>query len=166
MRPLFVGRLREFRGDLEGPAGAKAAYLAARPSRRAVAAAVAALPQDQAAAATRGLVRMKEDATYWLGLLTLSEGQFEAAIDYLGRMTLEASPDSRWTDAARVNLAAALVELGRVGEAATLLEEDGSPQRFGSRLLARRIDRPVGLEEESAHELEPHELEPDPRARE
>ena len=145
-RPLFVGRLREFRGDLDGPAGAKAAYLAARPSRRAIAAAVAGLPEEQAAAATRGLVRMKEDATYWLGLLTLGEGEFEAAADYLGRMTLEASPDSRWTDAARVNLAAALVGLGRDAEAVACLDEDGSPQRFGSRLEARRLRPPVSSE--------------------
>jgi hypothetical protein len=139
IRPLFAGRVREFRGDLDGPAGAKAAYLAARPSRRAISQAVAGLPEEQAAAVTRGLVRMKEDATYWLGLLTLSEGQFQAAADYLGRMTLEASPDSRWTDAARVNLAVALEGLGRLPEAAAALEADGSPQRFGSRLRAERL---------------------------
>ncbi len=97
------------------------------------------MPEEQAAAVTRGLVRMKEDATYWLGLLTLSEGQFQAAADYLGRMTLEASPDSRWTDAARVNLAVALEGLGRLPEAAAALEADGSPQRFGSRLRAERL---------------------------
>ena len=89
---------------------------------------------------------MKEDATYWLGLLTLGEGEFEAAADYLGRMTLEASPDSRWTDAARVNLAAALVGLGRDAEAVACLDEDGSPQRFGSRLEARRLRPPVSSE--------------------
>ncbi len=139
VRPLFAGRVREFRGELEGPSGAKAAYLAARPSRRAIALAVAGLPEEQATAATRGLARMKEDATYWLGLLTLSEGQFEAAADYLGRMILDAAPDSRWTDAARVHLAAALAGLGRPEEAAAALEADGSPQRFGSRLEAARM---------------------------
>ena len=142
LRPLLAGRVREFRGDIDGPTGAKAAYLAARPSRRAIAAAVAGLPEQQASAATRGLTRMKEDATYWLGLLTLTEGHYEAAIDYLQRMTLEASPDSRWTDAAQVNLAAALVGLGRTAEAAACLEQDGSPQRFGSRLSALRLLSP------------------------
>jgi hypothetical protein len=156
-RPLFAGRVREFRGDLDGPAGAKAAYLAARPSRRAIAAAVAGLPEPQAAAVTRGLVRMKEDATYWLGLVTLSEGQFEAAVDYLERMTLSASPDSRWTDAAHVNLAAALTELGRDGEAAAALEADGSPQRFGSRLLARRLRTLPGPEPEAAPDAQPEQ---------
>jgi tetratricopeptide (TPR) repeat protein len=148
-RPLFVGRVREFRGDLEGRSGAKAAYLAARPSRRMITAAVEGLPEPQAAAVTRALVRMKEDATYWLGLVLLNEGEFAAAADYLGRMTLEAAPDSRWTDAARVNLAATLAGLGRNAEAAGLLRQDGSPQRFGSRLRADRLeaaaDRPEAV---------------------
>lgn len=142
-RPLFAGRVREFRGEFDGPNGAKAAYLAARPSRRLVSEAVAQLPQPQAEAVTRGLIRMKEDATYWLGIVMLVEGQFAAAEDYLRRMTLEAAPDSRWTDAARVNLAAALVGLGRDVEAAAVLREDGSPQRFGSRLEANRLVPPV-----------------------
>lgn len=139
-RPLFAGRVREFRGEWDGPDGAKAAYLAARPSRRVMSESVAGLNEEQAAATTRALVRMKEDATYWLGLVMLAEGQHEAAVDYLGRMTLEDSPDSRWTDAARLGMAAALAGLGRDAEAAALLRQDGSPQRFGSRLLAARLE--------------------------
>ncbi len=143
-RPLFAGRVREFRGDLDGPNGAKAAYMAARPSRRVMADGVRSLPEPQAAAVMQGLVRVKEDATYWLGLVMLAEGQYAAAVDYLDRMTLDSSPDSRWTDAARINLAAALIGLGRLTEAAGMLRDDGSPQRFGSRLLAERLeaDRP------------------------
>ena len=142
-RALFAGRVREFRGDFDGPGGAKAAYLAARVSRRELAGALAGAPEPQAAAITSRLVRMKEDATYWLGLLMLAEGQDEAAVDYLQRMTLEASPDSRWTDAARVNLAAALARLGRPGEAVSLLRAEGSPQRFGSRIMADRLEAAV-----------------------
>jgi hypothetical protein len=139
-RPLFAGRVREFRGELDGPNGAKAAYMAARLSRKVISDLVASAPEAQAAAVTKRLVRVKEDATYWLGLAMLTEGQFAAAEDYLARMTLEASPDSRWTDAARINLAAALVGLGRPADAARYLLEDGSPQRFGSRLTARKLD--------------------------
>jgi hypothetical protein len=138
-RALFAGRVREFRGDFDGPGGAKAAYLAARVSRREMTSALAGIPEAQAAAITSRLVRMKEDATYWLGLLMLAEGQDEAAVDYLQRMTLDASPDSRWTDAARINLAAAIAKLGKPSEAAALLRADGSPQRFGSRLVADRL---------------------------
>lgn len=146
MRPLFAARVREFRGEYDGADGAKAAYLAARPSRETVAAAVASLPPEQAEAAERLYERMKEDATYWLGILTLAEGENEAAVDYLGRMLLQATPDSRWADAARTNLAQAYVGLGRIDDAIRMLREDGSPQRFGSRLLADRLERQRGAE--------------------
>jgi hypothetical protein len=140
-RPLFAARVREFRGDYDGPDGAKAAYLAARPSKEVIQQAVGQAPGDRAVAVERLYRQMKEDATYWLGLVTLGEGHPEAAIDYLQRMTLEVSPDSRWTDAARANLGRALADLGRIDEAVKVLREDGSPQRFGSRLLAARLER-------------------------
>lgn len=144
LRPLLAGRLREFRGEWDGPQGAKAAYLEARASRAAVAAAVAQMPADQAEPARALFGRMKEDAAYWLGILTLAEGEYETAIDYLGRMTVEGAPDSRWTDAARTNLARALIAVGRTDEAVTALRADLSPQRFGSRVLAERLAPPVG----------------------
>jgi hypothetical protein len=141
VRPLFTARIREFRGDLDGPLGAKASYLAARPSKVAIQQALQAVPPEQAATVDRLYRQMKEDATYWLGVATLGEGQPAAAIDYLQRMTLENAPDSRWTDAARANLGRAYAALGRIDEAVKVLREDGSPQRFGSRLLADRLER-------------------------
>jgi tetratricopeptide (TPR) repeat protein len=140
VRPLYSARLREFRGQLDGPDGAKVSYLAARPGKQALAEAVAQAAPEQADAVRRLFEQMKEDATYWLGTLTLAEGEYETAVDYLGRMILEAAPDSRWADAARVNLARAYVGLGRTAAAATLLREDQSPQRFGSRLLAAELE--------------------------
>jgi hypothetical protein len=139
VRPLFAARVREFRGDLSGPDGAKAAYLAARPTTAAINAAVSQVPAQQADRVKRLYQQMKEDATYWLGILTLSEGDSEAAVDYLDRLTLQAAPDSPWTDSARINLATALVQLGRSAEAAALLEADTSPQRFGSQIRAARL---------------------------
>lgn len=139
MRPLYAARVREFRGDFNGPDGAKAAYLAARPTTAAINAAVAPLPPQRADRVKRLYEQMKEDATYWLGILTLAEGDTEAAIDYLDRLTLQMAPDSPWTDSARINLAAAYAELGRTDEAVALLEADTSPQRFGSRIRAGRL---------------------------
>jgi hypothetical protein len=150
VRPLFVARVKEFRGDVDGADGAKAAYLAARPSKQAIAAAVRGVPPQQADAVKRVYEQMKEDATYWLGILTLAEGEYETAIDYLQRMTLEATPDGRWTDAARTNLARAFIAVGRIPEAAALLREDPSPQRFGSRVLARQIEAAAATERSSA----------------
>ena len=141
VRPLYAARLREFRGQWDGPEGAKVSYLAARPGRQAIAEAVAQVPPQQADGLKRLFEQMKEDATYWLGTLTLAEGEYETAVDYLGRMTLESSPDSRWADAARVSLARACVALDRPEQAAKLLREDASPQRFGSRLLADELQK-------------------------
>lgn len=140
LRPLYAARVREFRGDLDGPDGAKAAYLAARPTTAAINAAVGQLPPEQADRVKRLYQQMKEDATYWLGVLTLAEGDTEAAVDYLDRLTLQAAPDSPWTDSARINLAKAFAQLGRKAEAAALLEADTSPQRFGSRIRADRLE--------------------------
>lgn len=150
VRPLFRARVREFRGDLDGPDGAKAAYLAARPSKALIQQSLQGVPPEQTATVDRLYRTMKEDATYWLGLLTLGEGQPEAAVDYLQRMTLEAAPDSRWTDAARANLGRALADLGRIDEAVKVLREDGSPQRFGSRLLADRLEKRQAVPAENA----------------
>ncbi len=141
IRPLYAARLREFRGDLDGPEGAKAAYLLARPSSSVIAEALARVPPEQADTARRLYDQMKEDATYWLGVLTLVEGEYETAVDYLGRMTLDAAPEGRWADAARVNLAAAKLGLGDTAAAVSLLRADASPQRFGSRILADRIGK-------------------------
>ena len=144
VRPLMAARIREFRGDLDGPDGAKASYLAARPSRQVIAAAVAAAPPAQAETLKRLYGQMKEDATYWLGVLTLGEGEYAAAVDYLERMTLAAAPDSRWADAARLNLAEAFVALGRQADAVRLFRADASPQRFGSRLRADALAKAGG----------------------
>ena len=142
-RPLYAGRLREFRGQIDGPEGAKTAYLAARPGNAAINEALRGMPPEQADELKRAYEELKADATYWLGLLTLAEGEYEAAVDYLGRMTLENDPDGVWADAARVNLARARLGLGEREEAARLLRADESPQRFGSRILAARIAGPA-----------------------
>lgn len=138
-RPLYAARLREFRGVLDGPDGAKMAYLAARPGNAVITEMLRGLPPPQAEQAKRMYDELKGDATYWLGVLTLAEEEYDTAIDYLDRMTLRANPEGIWSDAARVNLARARLALGEREEAARLLREDASPQRFGSRLLADRL---------------------------
>ena len=87
-------------------------------------------PETQRETVRRIYEQMKEDATYWLGLVTLSEGDYEIAADYLERMTLLALPDGRWASAARINLAEAKVQSGNIEGAIKLLREDRSAQRF------------------------------------
>lgn len=147
VRPLYAARLREFRGDLDGSDGAKMAYLRARPSTAAIAEAIRQAPPEQADGLRRLYDAMKEDATYWLGVLTLAEGEYATAADYLGRMILEAAPDSRWADAARTNLAVAEQALGHTDKAIALLRADPSPQRFGSRLKAAQLERAANAQD-------------------
>lgn len=138
LRPLFAGRVREFRGDVTG---AREAYMAARPSAGEIAAAVASAPAETRDGLKRAIDRMREDAGYWLGIMSLAAGEDRPAVDFLERVTLGEHPEGRWTDAARVNLADALIGLGQIKEAAVLLRADQSPQRYGSRLRAH-AERP------------------------
>lgn len=138
-RPLFTARVRELRGELDGRGGAKFAYLAARPSEAKIRGFLATMPPQQADILRQLVGQMKEDATYFLGVVTLGEGEYEAAIDFLDRMTLEESPDGRWADAARINAAMAYAASDQPEKARSLLEADESPQRFGSRLMASRL---------------------------
>jgi len=148
-RPLFTARVREFRGELDGRSGAKFAYLAARPSETRIRGFLSSMPPQQADLLRRLVGQMKEDATYFLGVVTLREGEFEAAIDFLDRMTLAESPEGRWADAARINAAAAYAAAGQADVARRLLEADESPQRYGSRLTAARLVSAEAAEESS-----------------
>jgi len=138
-RPLYAARVREFRNQLDGPDGAKAAYLMARPSKAQIREITALVDPAQAEAVGRTCQRMKDNATYWLGLVMAREQEFEAAVDYLDRMTLAGSANSIWADAARVAAARAYERLGQPERARNLLLGDESPQRYGSRLLAEKI---------------------------
>ena len=94
------------------------------------------------------MIRAKQNASYWLGLIAQDTRQFDVAINYLQRRTLEASPDGPWTHGARYNLArtyeavgAADGDHGKLERARQLyLSGNGTPQRHGNLLRARRLD--------------------------
>ena len=81
--------------------------------------------------------RRKQDATYWLGLISYDEKEYTAAEDYFERLTLKVWPIGPWTDGARYNLARTYEADGRAADAIKLYEADESPQRFGNRLRGR-----------------------------
>lgn len=101
------------------------------------------------------LANAKNDASYWLGLLSFDLGKFVVADDWLRTRTLAAFPNGPWTAGARFNLARTLVELGKTEEAIALLEADESPQRHGNRVLARQLRTKLEADEaETAVEAE------------
>lgn len=93
--------------------------------------------------------RSKHDATYWLGLTYFEgalategdrqRGNYEAAMEWLEKRTLAASPPSPWVAGARYNLARCYEALGNYDQARKLLESDTSPQRAGNLLRARML---------------------------
>ncbi len=83
--------------------------------------------------------RMRDDAVFWLGLISFEQGAYQTAAQYFGPMTLEAFPNGPWTSGARYNLARCYEALNRLPEAVKLYEADKSPQRYGNRLRADRL---------------------------
>ncbi len=83
--------------------------------------------------------RMRDDAVFWLGLISFEQGAYQTAAQYFGPMTLETYSNGPWTSGARYNLARCYEALNRLPEAVKLYEADKSPQRYGNRLRADRL---------------------------
>jgi tetratricopeptide (TPR) repeat protein len=146
--PLWAGRLLHFRGECDGETGAKHFYILARPGEDQMADHVRELVQTYEEENNRpapvqkyiaAVFRRKQDATYWLGLISYDEKEYTAAEDYFERLTLKVWPTGPWTDGARYNLARTYEADGRAADAIKIYEADDSPQRFGNHLRARRL---------------------------
>jgi len=83
----------------------------------------------------------KDEATYWLGLLSYDRGNYPVAINWLDTHTLEANPQGVWANAARYNLARVYEAMGDMDKAIALLESDpaDAPQRHGNLARAARL---------------------------
>lgn len=88
----------------------------------------------------------KSAASYWLGLLCYSRGDYEVAEQWLGERSLQREPQGKWASGARYNLARTYEMQDRDADAIKLLEAtpDGDPQREGNlvraKLLAEKSD--------------------------
>jgi len=89
----------------------------------------------------------RDDAAFWLGLISFEQGDYRTAEQYFRQMTLEAYPDGPWTNAARYNLARVREATGELPEAIKLYEQDKSPQRYGNRLRAQRLKSQLAPEQ-------------------
>ena len=158
--PLWKGRLLHFKGRFLGEEAATPYYQAARPPDREInqlpdlfyrslkaahpdadEAGLREAAEQRAAVEVPAIVRAKQDASYWLGLLAYEQGTFPAAIDYLAQRTLEASPDGPWTHGARYNLARTFEASGELDKAVSQLAADPrSPSRHGNLLRARWLN--------------------------
>jgi len=139
--PLSRGRVLYLKGRLVGDDGAMHFYQAARPSNAELRAS-SVDPIEKLM-----LLRGKQDATYWCGLIAYQRGDYDAAVDYLMKRTLEAYPDGPWTGGARYNLARAYEASGRTERAILMYGIDASSPGYLGNLL-----RAKWLREESESE--------------
>lgn len=143
--PLTVGRMYQFKHKYDGEQGAKHFYMESRPGDNQMGDWVKELVDDfrqpnQPPPVQRyalAMLRRKQDATYWLGLISFDEKQYEAAEEYLKHLTLDIWPQGPWADGAHYNLARTYESAGRIDEAIALYESDDSAQRHGNHLRAR-----------------------------
>jgi hypothetical protein len=177
MHPMVQGRHQHLRGEFDKQgdvAGAKQLYMSARISD----ADIKQIETSEELQQSMGIVRdrendqewavrlqmsqqiarrIKQNATYWLGLIQFETGNDEASIDFLKTRTLEASEDGPWTHGARYNLSRAYERQGRLTEARRLLLLDESPQKHGNLLRARRIRRQLEAAESEGRASSPGE---------
>ncbi len=156
MRPFMIGippfpvdaatlrkaRVLHLLGKHTGADGAIAAYQHARPPQRELQAMlndqrVPAANRPQVEAIVGVMQTAKDDASYWLGLIALERKDYETAIDYFQKRTLDARPKGPWTAGARYNLGRTYEAMGKMDEAVHQYEAGQSPQRHGNLLRAR-----------------------------
>jgi len=124
---LWKARVQQLRGEFTGDNGAIQSYQVVRPSQDVLELAEAKRQQmhydlargkvggvseqqlqefsrKQAERETQIMLRAKQDASFWLGLVSYEREAYAAAIDYFARRTLEPWPKGPWTTAARYNL--------------------------------------------------------------
>jgi hypothetical protein len=160
-RPLAKGRNLHLQGRFENEDrkfGARSLYLQCRKPDRELEAIVTnefyrkaagieqRLPENpqQREAAIRSIRDVAREekfyATFWLGLTYFEAGRYDAAIEWLGERTVQTSPPSPWTPAARYNLSRCYEQLGKLDLARQWLESDkDSPQRLGNMVRARML---------------------------
>lgn len=84
--------------------------------------------------------RMRDDVTYWIGLIQYEKRDYKTALDWLKTRTLDASDENPWRHGARYNSARSYEALGQYDEAIKLYRQSESPQRNGDLLRAKWLE--------------------------
>jgi tetratricopeptide (TPR) repeat protein len=95
--------------------------------------------REQLATYASFIQRLRDDATYWVGLIQYEKGDYATAIDWLKDRTLESSHENPWIPGARYNLARCYEALEQYDDAIRLYRQSDSPQRLGDLLRAKQL---------------------------
>jgi hypothetical protein len=132
---LGKARLLHFKGVLSGDDGATRYYQSARPPNVEIASA-RLKPLDQEI-----YFRAKQNASYWLGLVSFERGKYAEAIDYFATRTLRAWPDGPWTPGANYNLGRAYEASGQSGRAIAQYRRENTSADDGEFLRAAWLEK-------------------------
>lgn len=137
--PLWRGRVLHFRGDFVGEESAAYYYQLARPPERLLAS--GNLAPDQEAI----LNRAKINASYWLGILALYQGNRKSAEDYFIKRTALSEPDSPWESGVLYALGRLNEKLGDYSRAITAYRSEMHlPNRYGNLVRAKWLEELTG----------------------
>lgn len=75
------------------------------------------------------IVRASMDATYWLGLISMENGEWTEAIGYFDRRLVASFPKTPWRPGARYNLGRCYEAQGEIAKAIAELKASGNPLR-------------------------------------
>ncbi len=132
---LGKARLLHFKGILSGDDGATHYYQSARPSNVEISAA-------KLTPLERGVYfRAKQNAGYWLGLVSFERGKYAEAIDYFATRTLRAWPDGPWTPGANYNLGRACEASGQISRAIAQYRQEKASVDDGQLLRAVWLEK-------------------------
>ena len=161
--PLWIGRILYLKGLLVGDGGAVDKYQSVRPASqdlqdgekrhldRLFANAqkqfgdqpVPDSTLDMIGRYVRGVrarvLEAKQDASYWLGLLAFTRGQYSSAVDYLAKRVEQPDIPMRWARGVRYNLARSYEALGQRAKAIEVYRQDGPGGDDGQLLRAQWI---------------------------
>jgi hypothetical protein len=135
--PLYKGRVRYLKGKFQGDDAATRQYQIARPGKGAIR--FSSMGEEEKLLKSWA----KCTASYWSGLMAYQQGQeyYSTAVDWFWNQTLEAFPNSRWTNGARYNLARTYEITGETQRAVLLYGSNSeSPGYYGDQLRARWLD--------------------------
>ncbi len=137
--PLWRGRILHLRGNLVGEEGAAHYYQLARPPERLI-------DSGQLGAEEQIMYTIaKLNASYWLGLIAVCQGNRKSAEDYLINRTAMVSPDQPWQSGVLYALGRLNEKLGDYSRAITAYRSEFQlPNRFGNLVRARLIEELTG----------------------
>ena len=163
--PLQFARRLQFQGDLDATTekqGATALLLSARQPQRAIdelmyssdlqrAAGIAetlspdpVARRDQLETYASFYQRLRDNVTYWLGLIQYEKRDYETALDWLQERTLESTHENPWQQGSRYNVGRCYEALGKYGEAIKFYRDgNSSPQYEGNLLRAKLLEERV-----------------------